>query len=138
MDSVAIPELYAEALADVARQSAPEESCALLVGAVEGRTAQIRDIMLARNVDPEPRIRFGVSPDELIGCYRTAQESGQDVVGIFHSHPDSEASPSATDKKYMIANPVAWPIYSVRDDSMRAYVADGSGGAREIAVNLVS
>jgi Predicted metal-dependent protease of the PAD1/JAB1 superfamily len=35
-----------------------------------------------------------------------------DVIGIFHSHPNSDAYPSNTDKKFMQSNPVVWIIYS--------------------------
>ena len=35
-----------------------------------------------------------------------------EVIGIFHSHPNSDAFPSKTDKKFMQSNPVVWIIYS--------------------------
>ena len=43
------------------------------------------------------------------------------VVGIFHSHPNSEAHPSETDKKFMQSNPVIWVIYSGVDKDFKAF-----------------
>lgn len=43
------------------------------------------------------------------------------VVAIFHSHPNSEAYPSETDKKFMQSNPVVWIIYSGVTRDFKAY-----------------
>jgi len=47
-----------------------------------------------------------------------------EVVGIFHSHPNSEAYPSDTDKKFMYSNPVVWVIYSAISNEFKAYVLE--------------
>ena len=47
-----------------------------------------------------------------------------EVVGIFHSHPNSEAYPSGTDKKFMNSNPVVWVIYSGISNDFKAYVLE--------------
>jgi len=46
------------------------------------------------------------------------------IIGIFHSHPDSEAFPSNTDKKFMELNPVVWIIYSGALRDFKAYVLE--------------
>jgi len=47
-----------------------------------------------------------------------------EVIGIFHSHPNSDAFPSSTDKKFMRSNPVAWVIYSGINKNFRAHVLE--------------
>ena len=49
-----------------------------------------------------------------------------EVVGIFHSHPNSEAYPSDTDKKFMDSNPVVWVIYSGISNDFKAYVLESN------------
>ena len=49
-----------------------------------------------------------------------------EVVGIFHSHPNSEAYPSNTDKKFMYSNPVVWVIYSGISNEFKAYVLESN------------
>ena len=53
-----------------------------------------------------------------------AEEKNLDVVGIFHSHPNSQAIPSPTDKKFMHSNPVVWLIYSGEEKNFRAYILE--------------
>lgn len=131
-----MPQTYADTLVSLAEHCAPEESCALLVGRLKDGCATVTDIILTQNVDKRPHVRFSIAPDELIMGYKTAQRCGNDIVGIFHSHPDSEAKPSRTDMEYMAANPVAWVIHSVRDNAMRAYHLDESGNSAEMVLSI--
>ena len=56
--------------------------------------------------------------------YSIAEEKKLEVVGIFHSHPDSDAYPSNTDEKFMQSNPVVWIIYSGINKNFKAYVLE--------------
>lgn len=139
MESISLPRTYADALIEIAKKHAPAESCALLIGRHKNAGVLVSDIMLTENIDSEPKVRFSVAPDELIECYKAAQNSGDEVVGIFHSHPSSEPKPSETDIKYMTTNPVVWVIHSVRDNIIRAYIIDDESGlSKEIVLNLTS
>lgn len=138
MRTIAMPQDYAEALADLAKNSAPNESCALLTGKTEGQKSTIRDVIIANNTDKNPSTRFSIDSKELIECYRVAHNSGDDIVGIFHSHPNSGAYPSRTDIEYMTANPVAWLIYSVPDEIIKAYILDEAGTSKAIKIVLLS
>jgi Predicted metal-dependent protease of the PAD1/JAB1 superfamily len=60
----------------------------------------------------------------LIEGYRIAEERKMEVIAIFHSHPNSDAFPSSTDKKFMQSNPVVWIIYSGINKNFRAYVLE--------------
>jgi proteasome lid subunit RPN8/RPN11 len=47
-----------------------------------------------------------------------------EIIGIFHSHPNSEAYPSNTDKKFMENNSYVWIIYSGMNKNFKAYVLE--------------
>ena len=51
-----------------------------------------------------------------------AKESNMEIVCIFHSHPESEAQPSETDKKFMRVNPFPWIIYSGKTKEMNCFI----------------
>ena len=53
-----------------------------------------------------------------------AENKKMEIIGIFHSHPNSDAFPSNTDKKFMQSNPVAWIIYSGINKNFRAFVVE--------------
>ena len=98
----------------------PNESCALLFGKKENDEIKINEIFPAENIEESP-INFTISNEQLIQGYKIAEEKGLEVIGIFHSHPDSEPYPSATDKKFMEINPVIWLIFSVSKNEFKAY-----------------
>ncbi|OLC35493.1 MAG: peptidase [Thaumarchaeota archaeon 13_1_40CM_4_38_7] len=104
-----------------AQECAPNESCAILFGRIEGKRVIIREIFLTKNTENSP-VTFTISNQELIQAYSEAEKRKLDVIGIFHSHPHSAAYPSATDKKYMESNPVPWIIFSNVENKFEAYV----------------
>lgn len=53
---------------------------------------------VARNIDPRPRERYRVSPEDLLAVEKRARSGGLEVVGFWHSHLASRAIPSTTDR----------------------------------------
>ena len=99
----------------------PNESCALLFGKKDDGKIIVSEIYPAENIEKSP-INFTISNEQLIQGYKIAEDKGLDVIGIFHSHPDSEPYPSPTDKKFMEINPVAWVIFSLITNEFKAYM----------------
>jgi len=88
------------------------EICGLLMGKIDNKTAVIKRIKFTPNISESP-IRFKIDPLTLYETYMEAEKRGEEVVGIFHSHPSS-SQPSALDIEYMQVNPVVWLIVGVR------------------------
>lgn len=110
-------------LLDHAENEKPNESCAILFGTTNEERIVVKEIFLTKNIEKSP-INFTISNDQLIKCYKIAEEKKMEVVGIFHSHPESIAYPSNTDKKFMYSNPVVWVIYSGISREFKAYILD--------------
>jgi proteasome lid subunit RPN8/RPN11 len=106
-----------------AKKCAPSESCALLFGKDDSDTVRVSEVFLAENVENSP-INFTIANEELLKGYKQAEAKKLDVIGIFHSHPHSEAIPSSTDRKFMQVNPVVWVIFSNQTNDLRAYVLE--------------
>ena len=81
-----------EAVVSHARECRPLECCGVLVG----KDDRIYEAVRARNV-AESSSRFLIDPKSHIDARRGARGRGLDVVGFYHSHPHSHASPSPTD-----------------------------------------
>ena len=76
-----------------ARESQPRECCGVLLGREDdGITQAIRAPNLA-----EGSTRFLLDPKTHIEARRSARAQGLEIVGFYHSHPRSQAFPSATD-----------------------------------------
>jgi len=87
----------------------PFECCGLLLGSFEkdGHKAVVETYPISNAREEEAkRNRFLIQPEELLQGERYARENGIDVVGFYHSHPDSPAAPSQYDLDH------AWPTYS--------------------------
>ena len=123
MKEILIPDSFLADLMQHANEESPYEACAILLGNTDEEMWQTTEIFLAENID-QSEINFTISNEQLLEGYKRAEEKGLDIVGIFHSHPKSEASPSDTDVKFMKGNPVPWVIYSGLTKEMKAYLLD--------------
>ena len=119
MQKIKLSETDKKILAEYSENQKPNESCAILFG----KNDKVLDLFLTENIEKSP-VNFTISNKQLIEGYKIAEEKEMDVIGIFHSHPDSDAYPSNTDKKFMQSNPVAWIIYSGINKNFRAYLLE--------------
>ncbi|MBI5146538.1 MAG: M67 family metallopeptidase [Thaumarchaeota archaeon] len=122
---IVLTENQKEILVKHAQSNFPNESCALLFGTDDSKTCTVKDVFLVENVEKSP-INFTISNEELLKGYKEAERKKLDVIGIFHSHPHSEAVPSLTDKEFMVGNPVVWVIFSNKHNDFKAYILESS------------
>jgi proteasome lid subunit RPN8/RPN11 len=96
----------------------PHEACGLLV--IVGKKVRVR---LCRNINPEPRQRFTLAPED----YAAAADLGE-LVGAWHTHPDRAAYPSEADRAGCNASGLPYTIVSViRQDGQLV-----NGGAHQL------
>ncbi|MBM2819841.1 MAG: Mov34/MPN/PAD-1 family protein [Nitrosarchaeum sp.] len=123
MQEIIITESQKKTLSNHADNEKPNESCAILFGMTSGKKNTVKEVFLTKNIDESP-VNFTISNEQLIQAYNMAEEKKMEVIGIFHSHPNSETYPSVTDKKFMCSNPVVWLIYSGLTNDFKAYVLE--------------
>ena len=121
--SIILSEKDKEELAKYAEAEKPYESCAILVGNETDENWTVKEIVLTENT-AKSKVTFTISPDEEFRVDQIAKESNMEIVCIFHSHPESEASPSETDKKFMRINPFPWIIYSGITGEMNCFILE--------------
>ena len=119
MQKIILSESDKKILSEYSENQKPNESCAILFG----KNDKVLDLFLTENIEKSP-VNFTISNKQLIEGYKIAEEKEMEVIGIFHSHPDSDAYPSNTDKKFMQSNPVVWIIYSGINKNFRAYLLE--------------
>ena len=83
--------LYNE-MVKYAKNGAPEEVC----GLVGGAGCEILAFYPLENA-AHSSVRFSVNPPEQLAAVRDMRSDGLKPLGIFHSHPRTEAYPSAED-----------------------------------------
>jgi len=102
-------------------KSHPNESCAMLLGTYNDQQWNVKEVFLTNNME-QSETNFTISPEELLYGHKLAEEKQLELVGVFHSHPNSNAIPSDTDKKFMKGNPVPWIIYSGINNDLNAFI----------------
>jgi [CysO sulfur-carrier protein]-S-L-cysteine hydrolase len=137
IQSVILTQFQLERLASLAKDSLPNESCALLLGNNTNKENEIQVIetLSMKNSDASPTTRFRIDSQELINGYLRAEKMGLNVIGIFHSHP-APPIPSSTDKIFMEINPVVWLIYSTLTNESRAYIFEQKK-IREVRLSVI-
>ena len=101
----------------------PNESCAILFGTEDEKEIKVEKIFLTKNIEKSP-VNFTISAEQRLEADKMERELELKIIGIFHSHPDSQAYPSITDKKFMELNPVIWIIFSGTSGDFKAYVLE--------------
>ena len=119
MQKITLTESDKKILSEHSENQKPNEACAILFG----KGDLVSELFLTENIEASP-INFTISNDQLIEAYRTAEEKDLEVIGIFHSHPNSDAFPSNTDIEFMQSNPVVWIIYSGVNKNFRAFILE--------------
>lgn len=109
--AVAMGEAIRSAIRAHGVETYPNECCGALIGR-DGLVAE--SFALPNTTDEGPRRRFLVRPADYRAAEARAAESGYELLGFYHSHPDHPAQPSQYDLDH------AWPslsyvIVSVRD-----------------------
>ena len=128
MQKIILKQSDKKILSQYSENQKPNEACGILFG----KNNQVLDIFLTENIDESP-VNFTISNEQLIEGYKIAEEKKMEVIGIFHSHPNSDAFPSSTDKKFMQSNPVVWIIYSGINKNFRAHILESD--SIEIQIN---
>jgi proteasome lid subunit RPN8/RPN11 len=113
-----------------ARDTAPAECCGVLIGTDAAIVAAVR----AANLADSPS-RFLIDPQDHIRARRDARARGLDVIGFYHSHPRSDALPSATDLAEASYENHLYLIVGLRGEAadVRIYRFTGTSFALEVA-----
>jgi desampylase len=97
---------------EAARRAGAEEACGALLGHSDYIASwDISIALTVPNTAAEPNTHYLIPGDTVRALERTADSSGLQIVGFFHSHPNGTAVPSPTDRDQ------AWPgyVYAIVD-----------------------
>ncbi len=101
-----------------AESTYPYECCGFFYGTEQ----EVREIEVARIVDNskegDQRRRFEISPKDYLQAELFASKEGKTLLGVYHSHPDHPARPSAHDLKQAVPF-FSYIILSVRQGKVK-------------------
>jgi len=120
LQKIILSESDKKILTEHAENEKPNESCAILYGDIKNENSIVKEIWLTENIEKSP-VEFTLSSEQTLEMHKKEKEIGLQIIGIFHSHPNSQAFPSSTDKRFMENNPYVWIIYSGINKDFKAY-----------------
>ena len=123
-----------DALIAHAMEEAPDECCGLLLGTGH----QVKRVRRAVNADHSPKT-YRVDPKDLLRIFQELDDSGLELVGIYHSHTHTAAYPSPTDVGYARGLPEAiYVIVSLQDPAspvVRSFkIVDGRIAEEDVVI----
>ena len=125
MQEILLNQKQMDVLIQHSEKAGLSESCAMLFGTHGDQQWNVKEIFLTRNAHTDSGTSFIITPEELLQGYQLAEKKQLELVGIFHSHPNSAASPSNFDKKFMKVNgDVPWIIFSGINTDLRAFILE--------------
>lgn len=93
MEQIIFPRQLADQILQHALSSPELEVC----GLIAGRSGRPLRAIPVRNVADQPQRLFTMDPAGQIDAQRDIRERGEELFGIYHSHPHGPAHPSTTD-----------------------------------------
>ena len=114
-----------------ARAEAPKEAC----GLISGRGAAPTRVIRCANAHPAPVTRYSIDPREQLRVFRDMEANGEELLAIYHSHPNTQPYPSPTDRAEAHYPDAFYVLVSLREASpeIRAFRVR-EGWVREVPI----
>jgi proteasome lid subunit RPN8/RPN11 len=132
-----LPDELAARMLMAASRAYPNECCGLIEGADAADGLRATALHEAKNIADDPRRRFLIDPQVQFDLMRRLRGAGTRIIGCFHSHPDGEAAPSATDRAEAYENEFLYLIAGGSPDvfTLKAYLFTDSVGFMPVTIS---
>lgn len=134
MNSLKLTQEQHQKMIEHVESNLPFEACGLLAG----RNAKVESVHKVTNKAQSP-LRYMMDPIEQLSAFEWIESNGQDLIGIFHSHPTGPENISPSD----IAEAAYAVVYIVlaRVDNAPAWRTRGfwieHGTYSEVALEII-
>lgn len=115
------------------KEEFPKEACGILAG----KSDRVLKVYRMVNTD-KSSTSFFMDPQEQLKVMKEIRNSGLDMVGIYHSHPHTQAYPSAKDVELAFYPRASYVIISLADKEapqIKSFkIVDGAIKEEEVVV----
>ncbi|MCH3965770.1 MAG: M67 family metallopeptidase [Clostridium sp.] len=108
-----IDRLEYEKIIEQARRELPDECCGYLAGNKSGADIFIKEVYALTNIDHSNE-HFSMDPKEQFNVIKSIRKKGLEVIGNYHSHPESPSRPSEEDKRLAFDPNILYGILSLQ------------------------
>ncbi len=100
----------------------PYEACGVIIGNINDNIAYTKKVISITNIR-RTSASFELDPLGFFDAWNNADKNGDEIVGIYHTHPFYLARPSSWDIETMRNDSYVWVIAGV--DNIMGYILDG-------------
>ena len=119
-----------------ARACLPEEACGLLAGHSRDDEAWVEKLYCLENADHSPT-HFTLAPAEQLKAILDMRERELELLGNWHSHPETPSRPSAEDIRLALDPTASYLILSLAEEEpvLRSFrIRDGQALREELVI----
>jgi proteasome lid subunit RPN8/RPN11 len=127
---IKLPRSIHDAIRKQAAAELPDECCGYLGGTRDGDMIAITTRYPMTNVDHSPE-HFSFDPKEQFAAVKDARGKGEELVASYHSHPETPARMSQEDIRLANDTQIRYFIFSVADDTLKAFSVDRESNVTE-------
>lgn len=127
-----------EGIIEYVKRGLPNEACGLLAGDIIGEEVWIRKVYYLTNVDASNE-HFRVDPKEQLEAIKDIRSKQLQLIGNFHSHPETPARPSEEDKRLAYDSNLVYAIVSLEESEpvLKAFHIEGKKDVTILPIRIV-
>lgn len=117
----------------------PNEACGLIAGTIDGDKKYVKEVYLLTNVDASNE-HFSMDPKEQFAAVKDARAKHLEMLGNFHSHPESPSRPSEEDKRLAYDSRANYLILSLEDREhpvLNAFLIDEKKNVTKTPIEII-
>lgn len=131
MTELTIPRAVLERIRRQALAEAPNEACGYLLG----RDALVTGHIEMTNVDASSE-HYTLDPAEQFAALRQARERKEQLLAVYHSHPETPARMSAEDIRLANDPATVYVIHSLADGRTRGFRVDREKQVTDVRIHV--
>lgn len=123
-----------------AKDGRPEEVCGLLGGTIEGNKRKVKKVYYLENID-HTNEHFSMDPKEQFQAIKDMRQNGYQLLGNWHSHPETPSRPSEEDKRLAFDSKSRYLILSLAEPEkpvLNAFIIENQTEVSKDPLVLVS
>ena len=128
-----IPEEIVAEIHDQAKIEAPNEAC----GYLRGLDGKVHGRIALTNADASPE-HFSFTPDEQFAALKASRELGEELIAVYHSHPETPARMSVEDIRLANDPNMVFVIHSLFDGATKAFRVDREKTVHNVEIEIAS
>lgn len=117
----------------------PNEACGLIAGTVDGEKKYVKEVYLLTNIDASNE-HFSMDPKEQFAAVKDVRAKHLEMLGNFHSHPESPSRPSEEDKRLAYDSKANYLILSLEDREhpvLNAFLIDENKNVTKNPIEII-